>query len=90
MTLLNMTVCPLQWHDFNYDSQIFCKISNPTTHAISQNFIYTVFMTHFLHFLTLHILTAQVKAEDIDDYAPNNLLIVTTGSQVSQFSCFAL
>ena len=28
--------------------------------------------------------------EDIDAYAPKDLLIVTTGSQVSQFRCFKM
>ena len=31
-----------------------------------------------------------MKVEDIDAYAPKDLLIVTTGSQVSQFRCLAL
>lgn len=36
--------------------------------------------------VALHLIVSnftQVKAEDIDAYAPKDLLIVTTGSQVS-------
>ena len=50
-------------------------------------FIYKVFIKLLIFFCPPLFLILQVKIEDIDAYAPKDLLIVMTGSQVSYSRC---